>query len=113
MSTDLQPQTTDRWIKCLSSQGSIRGVALHATELVRKMAEVHQLQGMGAKGLGEAVMAALLVASYCKSGERVNLNIRGSMHYRQALIDAYPDGTVRGYVIERVPSEEDAKAAAD
>lgn len=46
-------------------------------------------------------MAALLVASYCKPGERVNLNIQGSGFFQQGLVDAYPEGVVRGYVVER------------
>jgi molecular chaperone Hsp33 len=41
------------------------------------------------------------LASYCKGGERVNLNIQGSGRIKQALVDAHPDGTVRGYVFAR------------
>lgn len=85
----------------MSSQGNIRGVGLQATALVREMVQRHKLKGEAARSLGEAVMGALLVASYCKQGERVNLNIRGSGRIQQALVDAHPDGTVRGYVVER------------
>jgi molecular chaperone Hsp33 len=81
-------------------QGNIRGVAIQATELVQYMAGLHKLEGRGAQGLGEAVLGALLLASYCKPGERINLNIQGSRYYKQALVDGYPDGTVRGYLIE-------------
>lgn len=95
------PPGSDRWIKCVSSQSNIRGVAIQATHLVKQMAELHGLSGMGARGLGEAAIAGLLVGSYCKPGERVNLNIQGNGLYKQALVDAHPDGTVRGYVIER------------
>jgi molecular chaperone Hsp33 len=95
------PLTTDRWVKCISTQGNIRGVAIQATQLVQSMAERHRLKGSAARGLGEAVMGALLISSYCKQGQRINLNIQGSGCYKQALVDAYPDGTVRGYVIER------------
>jgi molecular chaperone Hsp33 len=47
------------------------------------------------------LVGAILIGSYCKAGERINLNIQGSKLYRQALVDAYPDGTVRGYLVER------------
>jgi molecular chaperone Hsp33 len=56
---------------------------------------------LAARGLGESLVGALLISSFCKQGERVNLNIQGSGFIRQALVDAYPDGTVRGYVIDR------------
>jgi len=92
---------SSRWLKCISTEGTIRGVAIQATELVRSMVEMHQLRGDGARALGEAVIGALLIASYCKDKERINLNIRGSKGIFQALVDAYPDGTVRGYVVER------------
>jgi len=96
---------SNRWVKCISTEGNIRGVAIQATGLVRDMAKVHGLKGQAARGLGESVMGALLVASYCKTGQRVNLNIQGSGYYSQALVDAYPDGHVRGYLIERTLSE--------
>jgi len=51
--------------------------------------------------VGEAAIGALLIASYCKQKERVNLNIQGDGAFSQALVDAYPDGSVRGYIIER------------
>ncbi|MFL5814674.1 MAG: Hsp33 family molecular chaperone HslO [Bdellovibrionia bacterium] len=92
---------SSRWLKCISTEGTIRGVAIQATELVRSMVEMHQLQGAGARALGEAVIGALLIASYCKDKERINLNIRGSKGIFQALVDAYPDGTVRGYIVEK------------
>jgi molecular chaperone Hsp33 len=112
MSTTSSPATAsnNRWVKCISTQGNIRGVAIQATELVQSIADRHGLKGTAVRGLGEAVMGALLISSYCKQGERINLNIQGSGQFKQALVDAYPDGAVRGYVIEResfvVPTEE-------
>jgi molecular chaperone Hsp33 len=94
-------QSASKWIKCISAHGNVRGVAIQATELVRTLAKLHGVKGESAHALGEAVMGALLIASYCKGGERINLNIRGTGRIKQALVDAHPDGTVRGYVIER------------
>lgn len=89
------------WVKCISTHGSIRGVAIQGTALVREIAKLHKLSGDSARGLGEAVLGALLIGSYCKGGQRVNLNIQGSGFFQQALVEAYPEGRVRGYVIER------------
>ncbi len=91
----------DQWIKIIATTGNIRGVAIQAGTLVQSLCELHQVSGIAAQGFGESIMGALLISSYCKSGERVNLNIQGSGHIRQALVDAYPDGSVRGYVSER------------
>jgi molecular chaperone Hsp33 len=92
---------SSKWIKCISAQGNIRGVAIQATELVDQLARLHAVQSEGARALAEATMGALLIASYCKGSERINLNIQGSGRVKQALVDAHPDGSVRGYVIER------------
>lgn len=97
----IQKSSSNYWTKCISTEGNIRGVAIQASELVQVIAECHHLKGQSVRGLGEAVIGALLIASYCKPGERVNLNIQGSGYYQQALVDAYPEGIVRGYVMER------------
>lgn len=96
-----QQDRPDRWIKCISTQGNIRGVAIQAKSLLKSLADRHQLKGDDARALGEVVMGALLIASYCKLGEKINLNIQGSGRISQALVDAHPEGTVRGYVIPR------------
>lgn len=97
----MSTSASSRWLKCISTEGNIRGVAIQATDLVRSMVKMHGLHGIGAQALGEAVIGAILIASYCKDKERINLNIRGSKEIFQALVDAYPDGTVRGYVVEK------------
>lgn len=90
----------DRWIKCLSSSGTIRGVSIRATDLVAELAGLQELSSHGSKALGEALIGGLLIGSFCKPGERVNLNVQADGVAKQALVDAHPDGTVRGYVIE-------------
>ena len=98
---------SSKWVKCISQSGTIRGVAVEATDLVQQIVRRHKLSESGAIGLGEAVVGALLLASNSKQGERINLNIQGSGFYKQTLVDADYDGTVRGYVIERDGSEVD------
>lgn len=101
---------SDLCLKSISQSGTIRGVSITATEIVKDLAARHKLQEAEAKALGEAAIAGLLLASYCKPGERMNLNIRANGWVKQALVDAYPDGTLRGYVVknpERVIPEID------
>jgi molecular chaperone Hsp33 len=98
-------QSLDRWLKCISANGNLRGVAIQATQLIQSMAAMHKIEGSAAQALGEAVMGAMLIGSYCKNQERVNLNVQGSGDIKQALVDAYPDGSVRGYVVQRGEDE--------
>lgn len=90
---------SDLWQKCISNSGTLRGVAISCSELARELANVHQLTGEPAQAFGEALVAGFILASYCKAGERMNLNIKGDGGVKQALVDAYPDGTIRGYVV--------------
>ncbi len=94
-------KTSDRWVKCILLDGKVRAVAIDATNLVRDLQKRHKLSAEATQGIGEAAVSALLIASYCKQKERVNLNIQGNGAFSQALVDAYPDGVVRGYIIER------------
>ena len=45
-----------RWVKCISNQGNIRGVAIQAAPLVQEALGKHQLNDEAAKGLGEAIL---------------------------------------------------------
>jgi molecular chaperone Hsp33 len=106
------PNNPNKWIKCISTHGNIRGVAIQAAGLINEIAQAHEIrEDEHVRALGEAVMGALLVASYCKGNERINLNIQASGHIAQALVDAHPDGTVRGYVIGR--EEQQASTGLD
>lgn len=98
-------KTPDKWIKCISKEGHLRGVAVHATQLVQEAGDAHKLSDGGIKALGEAMVGALFFASYCKAGGRVNLNIKGSGILKQAFVDAHAEGHVRGYGVER-PAEQ-------
>jgi molecular chaperone Hsp33 len=89
----------DIWQKCISQSGTLRGVAVRCTEIARELSKTHDLRGEPSRAFGETLVAGFLLASYCKVGERLNLNIQGDGWAKQALVDAYPDGTIRGYVV--------------
>ena len=104
MSIEIQFKN-DKWVKCLSNSGTIRAVAINATEVTQKLTERHQLSPAGSVAIAESLIAGLILSSYCKSGEKINLNIQGSGWAHQAIIDANADAEIRGYVLER-PQEE-------
>jgi len=97
----------DRWIKCLSSKGTIRAVAVSAKDTCAIITKRHHLSQDGTQALSEAVVAGLLLASFCKSNEKINLNIQGQGWTRQAIVDANSEGQVRGYALERKLLERD------
>ena len=95
----------DIWQKCISKTGTLRGVAIRCTDLARALSETHGLVGEDSRAFGEALVAGFILSSYCKAGERMNLNIKGDGSAKQALIDAYADGTIRGYLVPNGESE--------
>jgi len=100
MAIEFQPQQ-DKWVKCISSTGTIRAVAVNATEITNYLSQRHKTGLAGTKSLSEGIIASLLLSSYCKDQEKVNLNIQGSGWCHQAIFDANANAEVRGYVIER------------
>ncbi len=92
------------WTKWLSQPGNIRTVAVEATELVKGLSKPQNLAAASQAGFGEAVVGALLIASAHKSSESINMNAQGSGLFRQAIIDASPEGRVRGFLREQKDS---------
>lgn len=91
----------DKWVKCISSSGTIRAVAINATEITNYLVKRHNTALAGTKSLSEGVIASLLLSSYCKDEEKINLNIQASGWCHQAIFDANANAEVRGYVLER------------
>lgn len=100
MAIEFQPQQ-DKWVKCISNTGTIRAVAVNATEVTNYLCQRHKTGLAGTKSLSEGVIASLLLSSYCKDQEKINLNIQGSGWCHQAIFDANANAEIRGYVIER------------
>ena len=97
---DLFPMTpTSTWTKWITDPGHIRVVALDGSVLARELCDQQRLAPGARPGLAEAMVGALLIASSHKSNESINLNAKGSGIYRQAIIDATPEGRVRGFLI--------------
>lgn len=104
MSIHFQSQQ-DQWTKCISTSGTVRAVAVTLTESAQYLAQRHALSPLGVKALAESMIAGLLLSSYGKSGEKTNLNLKGTGWAQQAIIDANADAEIRGYLIERAPAD--------
>ena len=76
---------SDFWQKCISRSGTIRGIGISCSGLSRELSETHRLVGEPSQAFGEALVAGFILASYCKSGERMNLNIKGDGGAKLAL----------------------------
>ena len=90
-----------RWTKWITDPGNIRVVALEGTHLMHELIMQQGLRGPAEQGYAEAVLGSLLVASAHKSNESINMNAQGSGVYRQALVDASPEGRVRGFTLDQ------------
>ena len=93
--------SSDRWIKCIAKGGNLIATAITGVDLVESARTRHQLSSAETVALGEALMANLLLASNCKDGERVSLSLKGDRFFKQAITDAQPSGTARGFIISR------------
>ena len=109
----MSDQIPNLLVKCVSTDGRIRGVAVRASELIEGAARLHRLDPEGTCRFGEALIAAMIVASYCKRGEQVNLRIQGSGRFHDAFVDASPEGSVRGYLVRRRNPGRGAPEGAD
>jgi redox-regulated HSP33 family molecular chaperone len=68
-----QPPMKDRWIKCISKSGTLRGVAIRATDLVRDLSERQKLSAKGNQALGEVLVGGLLIGSFANRASTLTL----------------------------------------
>lgn len=89
---------SDRIVRGLVPALGLRAVHVRVTETARMSRMLHGLSPTSAHLFGEALAAGLLVASLQKDRSRVNLQLECDGPVRGLLVDADPDGNVRGYV---------------
>lgn len=75
----------------------VRIYALRTTELVRKVAKMHNCSHVAGAALGRAMTGALLLAATMKDGERINIRLSGDGPLGEVIADA-EGNFVRGYV---------------
>lgn len=92
----------DRITRFVADGGRIRGSYVQANLVVREMAANHSLGVFETYVLGQAYLAALLMASSYKEEERLNLAVQSDGPAGGFSVDANVFGEVRGY-LQNVP----------
>lgn len=88
----------DRLYTFLLQDDTYRGVIVNGVRLVNEMRANHNLGILETLILGQAYMAALLLASTLKDGARLRLQIECSGPVKRLIVEADSFGAVRGYL---------------
>src|SRR3984957_20564350 len=88
----------DGILKAVSTDGSLRASIATSTHLVAYARQKHQLSFTATATLGRALTAGLLLAPLAARQGQVALKFQGNGPLGKILVDASPQGTVRGYV---------------
>ncbi len=88
----------DGILKAISTDGSIRAVIASTTCLVADAREKHQLSFTATAALGRALTGGVLLAPMLARRGQVALKFQGNGPLGKILVDASPEGTVRGFV---------------
>jgi molecular chaperone Hsp33 len=88
----------DSLARVVAADGTVRGLAAVTTALVEEARQRHGTLPTATAALGRALTAALLLGALSKAGERVSLEFSGDGPLGGILVDAGPEGDVRGFV---------------
>ena len=91
---------SDLLIRAIHRTLNVRIVAAIATEVCKDAARRHKATPAAACALGRGLIGAYLLATLTRGGERVTIQIQASGPLRGLTVDAYDDGSIRGYPLE-------------
>lgn len=89
---------SDHLVRAMATNGAVRGLACVTTELVREACSRHGTLPTASVALGRALTGGALFGALLKTGQRVALKFEGNGPLRKILVEADPDGSVRGCV---------------
>ena len=96
----LEASSRDRLYSFFLDFGGIRGALIHATRMVNEMRANHELGPLETLLLGHGYIAAGLMASNLKGGDRVHIRVDCTGPARGLSVEANAFGEVRGYLME-------------
>src|SRR5438874_7439595 len=88
----------DGILKAISADGTIRAAIAITTHLVEEARRRHQLSYTATAALGRALTGGALLSSMVAKQGQVTLKFQGNGPLGKVMVDASPEGTVRGFV---------------
>ena len=86
-------------VKVMAFNGTIQGIAIDSTEIVRQAQEIHKLSPVAAAALGRTLTAAAMMASdFKRADDALTIQIKGDGPLGGILVTADATCSVKGYV---------------
>jgi molecular chaperone Hsp33 len=92
------PQRGDYLVRVMSEGKNVVGLACVTTGLVERARRIHGTSRTASAALGRALTGGLLMGALLKRGQRVALKFEGNGPLKRIIVEADPEGTVRGLV---------------
>jgi molecular chaperone Hsp33 len=87
----------DLLIRAIHRPLNLRIVSAVTTQVCQTAAQRHQTSAAATCALGRGLSGSLLLATLTRGGERVTIQLMGNGPLQGLTVDAYDDGSVRGY----------------
>lgn len=88
----------DELIKAVACNGHVRILAVSGTQMVEEARRRFDMMPTASAALGRTLVAGSMMGSMLKNNEKLTIDINGGGPLGTILVNAYPDGHVRGFV---------------
>ncbi|MGE5557029.1 MAG: Hsp33 family molecular chaperone HslO [Bacillota bacterium] len=88
----------DYLVHAVGRRFNVRGYAALTTELVNKLGEIHRIYPTALAALGRLATAGAMLGAMLKDSERLSIQLKGDGPVGRLIVDADPQGHVRGYI---------------
>jgi molecular chaperone Hsp33 len=89
---------SDYLLRILTKGGTVRALACCTTELVEEARQRHGALPLATVAMGRALTGGVLLGALLKGDQRLALKFEGNGPLQKVMVEAEPDGTVRGFV---------------